>query len=347
MSLKHAMRSAKDAPESDDSAHDAGVSGAAPDTGDDDLTEAEAGQGGHSLYAPRYWPWWIAVGTLWLHTRLPVRWQLASGRILGRVFYRLFPRRRRIAAVNLELCFPELDPAQRERLLREHFEGLGLMLVETTIGWWVEDRRLRNIGAVEGLEHLHRALEKGRGVLLLTAHFTALEMGGRVLAMAVQHPLHGVHRPHENPVLQHCISQGRARRFGRMYSRDDIRGILRSLKDGHALWYAPDQAYTGPRSVLAPFFGVPAASNPATARIARVSGAPVVPFLTLREPGGRYRLRLLPALEDFPGGDLEADTARINKVIEEQVRLAPAQYYWVHRRFKRGGMADPYSTRHI
>jgi KDO2-lipid IV(A) lauroyltransferase len=296
-----------------------------------------------SLYSPRYWPWWIAVGTLWLHTRLPVRWQLASGRVLGRLFYRLFHRRRRIAAINLELCFPELTPAQRYSLLREHFEGLGLMLVEIAIGWWVEDRRLRGIGVVEGLEHLNRAVGKGRGVLLLAAHFTAVEMGGRVLAMTVDHPFLVVQRPHENPVLQYCTSRGRERRFGRVYSRDDIRGILRSLKSGHVLWYAPDQAYTGPRSILAPFFGVPAASNPATARIARISGAAVVPFFTLREPGGRYRLRLLPALENFPGGDVEADTARINKVIEDQVRQAPAQYYWVHRRFKRRGTADPYN----
>ena len=296
----------------------------------------------HSLYAPRYWPWWCAVGILWLHTRLPIRWQLATGRILGRVLYRVLPRRRRIAAINLRLCFPDLDQAERDRLLREHFEGLGLMLVETTIGWWVDDRRLQGIGEVEGLENLDRALAKGRGVLLLTAHFTALEMGGRVLAMAVDHPFHGVQRPHENPVLQYCIDRGRARRFGRMYSRDDIRGILKGLKGGHALWYAPDQAYTGSRSVQAPFFGIPVASNPATARIAKVSGAPVVPFFTLREPGGRYRLRLLPALEDFPGGGLEADTTRINRIIEDQVRLAPAQYYWVHRRFKRRDGTDPY-----
>ena len=279
---------------------------------------------------------------MWLHTRLPIRWQLATGRILGRVLYRVLPRRRRIAAINLRLCFPDLDQAERDRLLREHFEGLGLMLVETTIGWWVDDRRLQGIGEVEGLENLDRALAKGRGVLLLTAHFTALEMGGRVLAMAVDHPFHGVQRPHENPVLQYCIDRGRARRFGRMYSRDDIRGILKGLKGGHALWYAPDQAYTGSRSVQAPFFGIPAASNPATARIAKVSGAPVVPFFTLREPGGRYRLRLLPALEDFPGGGLEADTTRINRIIEDQVRLAPAQYYWVHRRFKRRDGTDPY-----
>jgi KDO2-lipid IV(A) lauroyltransferase len=318
-----------------------GITKQRPSVNDNAIREEDL-DGKRSLYAPRTWPWWIAIGCLWLHTRLPVRLQLVNGRVMGRCLYWLLPRRRRIAAINLELCFPTLQPASRERLLRRHFEGLGLMVVETTIGCWVSDRRLRGLGRVEGLEHLNQALAMGRGVLLLTAHFTALEIGGRLLSMAVDHDFHGVYRRNENPVLEYCIRRGRERRFGKMFGRDDTRGMLKSLKSGHPVWYAPDQAYRGPHSVQAPFFGVSAPSNPGTVRIAKVSGAPVVPFVTLREPDGHYRLRLLPALANFPSGDLVADTARINKLIEDQVRQAPEQYYWVHRRFKSRGAASPY-----
>jgi KDO2-lipid IV(A) lauroyltransferase len=114
-----------------------------------------------------------------------------------------------------------------------------------------------------------------------------------------------------------------------------VRGLLRQLKNNQAVWYAPDQNYSGKQSVFAPFFGIAAATTSATARLAAASGAAVVPFFQERLPGTRgYRLVLEPALEDFPGDDPAADTARVNAVIEEHVRRAPAQYLWVHRRFK-------------
>jgi KDO2-lipid IV(A) lauroyltransferase len=242
-------------------------------------------------------------------------------------------RRRHIAETNIRLCFPELTPRARARLVRDHFASLGISMLEVAMGWWASERRLRTLGQVQGLEHLQQALAHGKGVILLSAHFTCLELGGRLLALHA--PFHVMYRPHENPVLEHVQRSNREAHFERAIPRDDPRAMLRSLKQNKAVWYAPDQNYGHKHSVFAPFFGVPAATSTATARLARVSGAAVVPFFPIRRGDGRgYDLTLLPALEDFPSDDVAADTARINRLIEDHVRKAPEQYLWAHQRFK-------------
>lgn len=269
-----------------------------------------------------------------LATRLPWRRQLALGRILGHLALHLAARRRAITETNLALCFPETDAHARRRLLIEHFESLGIGLVELPSAWWLSDRRLPRPVDVEGLDHLDQALARGRGVLLLTAHFTTLEIGARLLAL--YRPVTAVYRPHENPVLDRVIRRGRARRSTGIIERGDLKGLLRALRGGAIVWFAPDQAYLGAHSVEVPFFGVPAPTNTATSRIARASGAPILPFFVERLPGsGGYRLRIEPPLADFPGGDPAADAARVNAVLEAGIRRVPAQYLWSHDRFKR------------
>ncbi len=276
---------------------------------------------------------WSGIGAAWLLTRLPVGWQLALGRGLGRLAWHLARRRRHIGEVNLRLCFPDLSATERRRLLRAHFRALGMGVVETAMSWWLPGRRLRPLVTLEGLEHLEAALARGRGVILLSAHFTTLEIAGRLLAL--QAPFHVMYRSHKNPVFEAVMRRARERHFDRAIRRDDLRGFLRSLRQGMPVWYAPDQNYGREHSIFVDFFGVPAATITATHRLARLSGAPVVPFFPQRlgeDP--RYRLRLLPALEGFPGDDEVADTRRINALIEEAVRACPEQYLWVHRRFK-------------
>lgn len=282
---------------------------------------------------PRHWPTWVVLGLLWCAARLPWGWQMACGRLLGRSALLLARRRRAIAATNLRLCFPELHGRRRAALLRKHFESFGMGVIEVAVSWWTPDSRLRALGQIEGLEHVHAALRRGKGVILLSAHFTSLEIGGRLLALHL--PFHVVYRPNENPLVEAVMRRGRERRFDKAIARDDIRGMLQSLKQNHAVWYASDQNYGHKHSVFAPFFGIPAATNTATTRIARISGAAVVPFFVERRSDGTgYSLRLLPALNDFPSGDVGADTQRINRLIEDQVRKAPEQYFWMHRRFK-------------
>ncbi len=285
-----------------------------------------------ALFAPRYWPTWLMVAPFTLLPFFPWRLQYACGRVIGRLARRLAHRRRAITQANLARCFPELGAAERERLLREHFAALGIGLIETALCWWAPDWRLRSRVRIEGLEHLQRAKEAGRGAILLTAHFTTMELGGRLLTM--QHPLNPIYRPHENPVINYLMRTRRDAHNSHGIRNGDLRSTLRSLRDNATVWLAPDQAYLGPHGVDAPFFGHPAPTSTGTSRIAAASRSPILPLFFKRLADGRYRVRILPPLKNFPTGDHTADATRINAVLEEGIREAPAQYLWSHDRFK-------------
>jgi len=281
---------------------------------------------------PANWPLLLGLGLLRLLILLPWRVQRGLGVVLGHVFAAVGTRRRRIVDTNLQLCFPNLNTLQRRRLRSEHFAALGIALFETALAWWGSDARLRSLVSVIGQAHLQQARASGRGVILLTAHFTCLELGARFLTL--QQPFHAMYRPHRNPLYQDIMRRCRERRSGRLaIVQNDIRATLRALRSGEAVWYAPDHNY-GRQSIFVPFFDVPAYTITATARLAEMSGALVVPYFPVRQPDGRYQLNIEPALDDFPSGDIEADTARVNQIIERWVNNAPEQYYWVHRRFK-------------
>lgn len=264
----------------------------------------------------------------------PYSWQLRLGQGIGRLGMRLARSRRRIAEINLAICFPHLSPSQRTALLKEHFAALGIGLFETALAWWGSDEKVSNLVQIEGLEHFDRAMAQGKGVILLTGHFTHLELGARFFSL--HRPFHAMYRPHKNLLYETIVRQAREHRSRRRtLTRDDIRGMLRALRQGQAVWYAPDQNYGSKHSVFVPFFGEPALTITATSRLAQMSGAPVVPYFPQRLPGAAgYRLTILPALENFPGEDATADALRINRLIEEWISWIPEQYLWVHRRFK-------------
>ena len=288
----------------------------------------------------RYWPTWLGLGVLWCLSRLPYAWQLRIGRLFGRLSRRFAPRREHIANVNLSLCFPDLAPAARAQLVTEVFDSLGIGLLEMALSWWAPDGKLQRLATVEGHEHLQAALSQGKGVILLSGHFTTLEIGGRLLSLHT--PFHVMYRKHKNPAFEAAMTAARTRHYKKAISRGDMRGMLRSLRENMPVWYAPDQDFGAGNSLFAPFFGVPAASIIATSRLARISGAPVVPFFQTRLPDARgYRLTLYPALKNFPGESIEQDTRRINAVIEAQVRAQPGQYLWAHRRFKTRPPGEP------
>jgi KDO2-lipid IV(A) lauroyltransferase len=284
--------------------------------------------------APRYWSVWLGLGLMKLMAVLPFRWQLAAGGRIGRLLGKIARRRRRIAAINLDLCFPELSPVERNTLLERHFAALGIGLFETAMAWWAPDEKLRGLARVDGAEHLERALAGGKGVILLTGHFTTLELGARFITW--HQPFHAMYRSHKNPLYEAVMRRERERRsrFPPL-PREDLRGLLRAFRKGRAVWYAPDQNH-GPRnSVFVPFFGILACTITATSRLAALSGAAVVPYFPRRLEGAAgYEVVILPALEDFPSGDVTADTRRINEMLEHYVRRTPDQYLWVHRRFK-------------
>jgi len=294
-----------------------------------------------ALLWPRYWPVWLGVGLFRLTVLLPYRLQLILGRALGRLLYLALPRRRRVAAINLALCFPELDEAQRTRLVKEHFASLGCSAFEIPMSWWASDERLAPLCHLQGLEHLQAAAAKGRGVILLSGHLTDLEIGARLLLPHAR--FHAMYRPQRNPVIEWVMAGSRERHCEKAISRYAAKGMIRSLREGHTVWYAPDQNANRKEGIFVEFFGVPASTNSGTARLAKMTGAPVVPFYVgRREDGSGYDLILEPPLTDFPSGDLHADTLRINRVIESHIRRSPAQYLWIHRRFRtRPGPDDP------
>jgi len=282
---------------------------------------------------PKHWPVWIGIGLMALGARLPWRVQQGLGHWLGLLLLRILRARRKIAARNLELCFPELDARARADVLRAHFSALGISLFEFSRAWWGDITPLRANVQVDGLEHLEAARAGGRGVIVISGHFSTLEICGRLMCDHV--PLAGMYRPHASAALEWAVRRGRARYAVAMFRKSDVRGAVRHLKRGGLLWYAPDQDPSRGDAVFVPFFGIPANSLTSTHQLARMSGAAVVPFQHIRRPDGSYCLKLWPALEDFPGPDATADTARIIAAIETMTRAAPEQYLWVHRRFKR------------
>ncbi len=276
-----------------------------------------------------------------LLTWMPYSWQLAVGQLIGRLAYRFVPNRRHVAEVNVRLCFADLDANGADQLVRTHFLSLGTGIVETALCWWGRNSQLENKRILVGGEHLQHALEKGRGVILLSAHFTSLELGGRLLALDT--PFHVLYRQHNNPLFEAVMRRARKRRFDKAIPRSDTRALLASLNDNMPVWYAPDQNHGGSHAVFVPFFGIPASTLTTTSRLARLSGAAVVPFFQMRLPGNEgYLLLLCPPLDRFPGDDPETDTARINMLLEDVIREMPEQYLWVHRRFKTRPAGEPY-----
>jgi KDO2-lipid IV(A) lauroyltransferase len=192
---------------------------------------------------------------------------------------------------------------------------------------------------IEGVEHLHAAIARGKGVILLTAHFTSLELAGRTL-LAVA-PVKFLYRPTKNEVLAYALNRFRTGYGGRPIPKDDIRAFISALKKNECVWYAPDQSYRKKGAEMVPLFGIPAATNTLTSRLARMTGAAVLPYFLQRLPGSQgYRATIHPPLEDFPSECPVSDTARFNRMIEAQVRIAPEQYLWIHRRFK--GLTEDY-----
>lgn len=295
---------------------------------------------------PRWWPTWAGIGSLWAVGRLPIRLQQALGRGIGNLMHDLLPRRRDVTDTNLQLCFPALSESERAALLRKTFQANAIGLLECGTAWFNDPEKLRGVTRVHGLEHVHNALKDNRGVLLLGGHFSTLDLGGALVSLFLDFDV--MQRDHNNKLFNAVMTRSREGRFGVALGRKDLRGLLRRLQMNRVVWYAPDQDYGRKNSVFAPFFGVPAATITATARIARSSGAAVIAISHFRrDDGSGYDIYFEPALSGYPLGDDVADATLTNAVLEAQIRRYPDQYLWMHRRFKSRpeGEADLYKFR--
>ncbi len=284
------------------------------------------------LSDPRLYPSWIGVGLFRLIGQLPWNVLLSTGRGIGHLAWRLAKRRSHIARTNIRLCFPELSASEQEDLAKRSVISTGEAILEMAGSFSNHRIDLDKRLVIKGMEHIERAQAAGQGVLLLGMHFNSIDVGSRLLGYVLD--FHAVYRPNDNLVIDRLINQGRGNYLKGNVPRSDIRQMIRLLRQGDILWYAPDQDYGTAHAVFVPFFGIPAATITATSRIAKMGKAAVIPTAHYRLPGGRYEIEFGPALDNFPCGDDEADTARINQTIEHYVRKHPEQYLWVHKRFK-------------
>lgn len=293
-----------------------------------------------SFAHPRYWPAWLAIGAMYVAAWLPWRLKLWLGKAIGLLAWRLVPRRRHIVETNLRLCFPELDDEQHRRLVRQTFIANGIGILETATGWCRDPEHLRHRVTFKGQEHRARLQAEGKGALILGVHFSTLDLGGALHSLFFR--ADAVYRPHNNPLFDRFMGRARHDYFDATLDRRDLRGVVRRIKAGHAVWYSPDQDFGRHASVFAPFFGIEAATVKLTAKIARMTGAPVIPLIFHRNPDDRtYTLEYLPPLEDFPSGDEVSDAERVNAFIEGAIRKHPEQYLWLHRRFKTRPEGEP------
>lgn len=286
-----------------------------------------------SYWTPKYWPIWLIMGVLRLVCLLPHAAALAIGRVFGRLAHRVGGSRRAVVRRNIELCFPRLSHAERDEMTSKHFNALGMSIIEMGLGRWASDAHLQSITEIVGVEHLQNAVEDGRGIILLTAHFTTLEISGRLIALHSS-GLDAVYRKNRSDFITELQRSGRERSAESTIEKRDIKKMVRSLRAGRTVWYAPDQSYNRKGSVVVDFFGIPAMHTTATSILARLGKAVTIPYFPQRKSDGSYVLTLLPPFENYPSDDPVDDTRRYVKVLEDHIRICPEQYLWIHRKFK-------------
>lgn len=281
---------------------------------------------------PRFWSSWCMVALVRVLALLPLRVQKWLGQLLGLLGYLFWTKRKRIAQINIRMCFPNLTTKEQARLVRATFVSNGIGLMETVSGWFRDPEELRQLTHVHGHEHIEKALSQGKGVILLGGQYSTLELGGALISLFLKNA-DILQRAHKNPLYNAVMTRSRRRYYG-VLDRKDLRGMLRSLKANRVVWYAVDQDNGRKNSVFAPFFGIPAATLTSTARIARKTGAIVIPFSHFRRAGLGYDIYFHAPVADFPSDDEVKNATRLNKILETEIRRHPEQYLWTHRRFK-------------
>ncbi len=266
--------------------------------------------------------------------RLPWRFAIKIHKGFGWLLGWLLTSSRRVVMRNLKICFPDLDDKARKKLAFEYFKSMGACIAEMAFAWFGSEERLKKLFSIEGFEHVEAALAKGKGVVLCSGHFITLEICGPFLKSLLPAYAFMFHK-RRNPLIDEMQTRGRKRAAHESFASNNIRAMLRSLRNNAAVWYAADQAYFGKNSRLLPFFGEPAMTSLATSKLIRVSGAQLVPFAFFRRADDSgYTLRFSAPPENFPSESVEADTLRLVSILEDDIRECPEQYLWTHRRFK-------------
>ncbi|MDH4133727.1 MAG: lysophospholipid acyltransferase family protein [Gammaproteobacteria bacterium] len=283
---------------------------------------------------PRWWPNWLGLLVMRLLAFLPLPVITFIGALFGEFLYLVHAERRHITRTNLQRCFPELSSAELRKLARAHFRSVAASFLTVPIVWWGSAARLERLVRRRGEEHLKTALATKRPVILLSAHFNAIEVGG--VSLSRDYPVLDMYKRPKNRLFHYLLRRRRRRFGGYLVERQEgIKPVIRAIRKGVLFLYLTDQDQGREGSVFAPFFGIQTSTVTGLSRVAAITDALVVPcFMRVLPWGQGYEVIFQPALENFPTTDELADTTRMNRIIEEAVREMPEQYFWVHKRFK-------------
>ncbi|MCP4595155.1 MAG: LpxL/LpxP family Kdo(2)-lipid IV(A) lauroyl/palmitoleoyl acyltransferase [Neptuniibacter sp.] len=286
----------------------------------------------NAFKSPQFWPTWLGIFILRLLAMLPFKPGLLLGRLIGSALYYLIPKRRKVVEVNSRLCFPEFSEPERQQFVKDVFRNNGIGIIETAWSYWGNKESIKNRTTYLGFEHLEKALEEGRGVIILGAHYSCLDLGIALCSLYGK-PLVTMYREHNNPLMEQVIHKGRST-WCEPVERKKLREIVRYLRKNYLVWYGPDQDFGAKKSVFVPFFGHTAATITATTKMARLNKSPMLALQQRRnEDDSGYTVEICP-VDGFPSGDEIEDARLVNQAIEAGIRKAPSQYMWVHKRFK-------------
>jgi KDO2-lipid IV(A) lauroyltransferase len=289
---------------------------------------------------PRYWPTWLGLALLRLSVFLPYAAMEFLSHGLAKLIIIVLPGRKRIAEINIRLCFPELTESEVQAMVRATINFAAMSFFEISLAWWASDKRMKPMVSFEGVENIEAERKNDRGIILLGGHYTTTEISGRLLVYYMR-DFRPVYKAARNKLFNTFMVNNREKAINRSLENRDMRKIISALKKGSSIWYAPDQDFGPENSVFAPFMGVKTATLIATSRLAKLSGAAVIPIYSARCDDGKYIIRFGKSFEDFPSGDDIKDASKINSAIEEHVRQYPEQYLWLHRRFKTRPQGEP------
>ncbi len=284
-----------------------------------------------NFYHPKFIPTWILIVFMKLGARLPFKAQVLIGIGIGRLLYPLLSRFRKIAFVNIAHCFPHKSLNEVESLVKQNFEAIGISLFETANAYFAKNDKVQKLISLNNEHYLTDALDKKQGVILLTAHFMPLMLGSR--ALLLKHKIANIYRPQNNPLFDEVMRKGFVDNGATMIKTKDTRSMMKAIKNGLPIWYAPDQDLGEKNSVFAPFFNIQTATIAATARLAKVPNTVVIPYFFIRTASG-YTMTFESPLSNYPVDDAIENATRTNQILQEQILKAPEQYLWIHRRFK-------------
>lgn len=293
------------------------------------------------MLAPKFWPAWIIVFLLWLVAWIPLSAKHSLGQSIGRLLYRKMKSRTKVGRINLKACFPQMPDAEIEKLLEDNMVEMTKGALEGPHAWWRDVTSISKAANVIGLDTLLAAQAKGNGVLIMGGHFAAVDMILAIFADRVvrDYELGYMYRPHDNPVIDRMIVNGRHRHGVKGFTKRHLKDMVQYLKDGGMAWYGCDQNFSK-SDLFAPFFGVQAANLSTPTWIAKESGAAVVFMRMHRLPDGNFEYEFSDELPPF-GDDAQKDCEAWNAELEKAILKYPAQYFWVHKRFKKRPPGEP------